>query len=262
MQSRRGPQSKHYKTAPAHIDGSRNNPSQMLKLSFACILATIVLGIALAGVPLKESVGAPLGQPPILRYSSFSNRVLQELRAWSRTQSGEVEAMTLPRAKGNAACSRRQAFEILCSLSLEQKSGLLFGSLCAHRYASVTDSFLQSFGAILVSEIGDKTFFIAALLAMKSSPHIVFAGAIGALAFMTILSVVLGYAAPLLLPREITHYAAVALFFFFGCVPVVKRKRLHTRALLRYRIEACLRPAGTSCLWRRERLKRAKSSKR
>jgi hypothetical protein len=86
------------------------------------------------------------------------------------------------------------------------------------RYASVTDSFLQSFGAIIVSEIGDKTFFIAALLAMKSSPHIVFAGAIGALAFMTVLSVVLGYAAPLLLPREITHYAAVALFFFFGSV--------------------------------------------
>ena len=86
------------------------------------------------------------------------------------------------------------------------------------RYASATDSFLQSFGAILVSEIGDKTFFIAALLAMKSSPHVVFAGAIGALAFMTVLSVVLGYAAPLLLPREITHYAAVALFFFFGCV--------------------------------------------
>ena len=80
------------------------------------------------------------------------------------------------------------------------------------------DSFLQSFGAILVSEIGDKTFFIAALLAMKSSPHVVFAGAIGALAFMTVLSVVLGYAAPLLLPREITHYAAVALFFFFGSV--------------------------------------------
>ncbi len=52
---------------------------------------------------------------------------------------------------------------------------------------------------------------------MKSSPHVVFAGAIGALAFMTVLSVVLGYAAPLLLPREITHYAAVALFFFFGC---------------------------------------------
>ena len=80
------------------------------------------------------------------------------------------------------------------------------------------DSFLQSFGAIIVSEIGDKTFFIAALLAMKSSPSVVFAGAIGALAFMTVLSVVLGYAAPLLLPREITHYAAVALFFFFGSV--------------------------------------------
>ena len=212
----------------------------MLKLSLTCILATIVLGIVLAGVPLKESVGVPLGQPPMLRYSLFSNRVLQARKAWLRTQSGEVEVMTLLRAKGNA-CSRRQAFEPPWSLALEQNSCSLFGLTCARRFASVTDSFLQSFGAILVSEIGDKTFFIAALLAMKSSPHIVFAGAIGALAFMTILSVVLGYAAPLLLPREITHYAAVALFFFFGCVSVVIRKSLHTRLLLRYKFVCLLK---------------------
>ena len=41
---------------------------------------------------------------------------------------------------------------------------------------------------IIVSEIGDKTFFIAAIFAMKHSRSTVFAGAIGALGLMTFLS--------------------------------------------------------------------------
>jgi cation transport ATPase len=44
----------------------------------------------------------------------------------------------------------------------------------------------------------------------------VFAGALGALAVMTILSAMLGWAAPNLVPKVYTHYAATALFFFFG----------------------------------------------
>ncbi len=44
----------------------------------------------------------------------------------------------------------------------------------------------------------------------------VFAGAAGALFVMTILSVLFGWAAPNLIPEIYTHYAAIALFFFFG----------------------------------------------
>ena len=44
----------------------------------------------------------------------------------------------------------------------------------------------------------------------------VFAGALGALAVMTVLSAMLGWAAPNLIPKVYTHYAATALFFFFG----------------------------------------------
>uniref|UniRef100_A0A7S3RAA4 GDT1 family protein n=1 Tax=Dunaliella tertiolecta TaxID=3047 RepID=A0A7S3RAA4_DUNTE len=76
--------------------------------------------------------------------------------------------------------------------------------------------FIKSFFVILTSEIGDKTFFIAAVMAMKSPRLTVFLGAIGALAAMTILSVALGWAAPNLIPKVYTHYAATALFFFFG----------------------------------------------
>ena len=44
----------------------------------------------------------------------------------------------------------------------------------------------------------------------------VFAGAIGALAAMTVLSALLGWAAPNLISKTYTHYAATALFFVFG----------------------------------------------
>lgn len=49
-------------------------------------------------------------------------------------------------------------------------------------------AFVASLSVIVVSELGDKTFFIAAIMAMKYPRLTVFTGAIGALAFMTILS--------------------------------------------------------------------------
>eukprot|EP00887_Chlorella_sp_A99_P008267 scaffold12.g8267.t1 len=78
------------------------------------------------------------------------------------------------------------------------------------------EGFFKSWGVILASEIGDKTFFIAAVMAMRNSRRLVFAGAMGALAAMTVLSAALGWAAPNLISKKYTHYAAVALFFFFG----------------------------------------------
>ncbi|KAG8038558.1 hypothetical protein G9C98_006254 [Cotesia typhae] len=50
-------------------------------------------------------------------------------------------------------------------------------------------AFLGSLSVILVSELGDKTFFIAAIMAMRHPRLTVFSGAIAALALMTILSV-------------------------------------------------------------------------
>lgn len=49
-------------------------------------------------------------------------------------------------------------------------------------------AFVASLSVIVVSELGDKTFFIAAIMAMKYPRLTVFIGAIGALALMTILS--------------------------------------------------------------------------
>lgn len=49
-------------------------------------------------------------------------------------------------------------------------------------------AFLASLSVIIVSELGDKTFFIAAILAMRNPRLTVFTGAMLALGFMTVLS--------------------------------------------------------------------------
>ncbi|CAL1688759.1 unnamed protein product [Lasius platythorax] len=76
-------------------------------------------------------------------------------------------------------------------------------------------AFVASLSVIIVSELGDKTFFIAAIMAMKHPRLTVFAGAISALALMTILSVVFGYAATII-PRAYTYYISTLLFALFG----------------------------------------------
>ena len=68
---------------------------------------------------------------------------------------------------------------------------------------------------ITVSELGDKTFFIAVILAMHHSRRLVFSGVIAALAVMTILSVAIGQAASIL-PKVYIHYAEIVLFIGFG----------------------------------------------
>ena len=82
---------------------------------------------------------------------------------------------------------------------------------------SLWESFTKSFGMVILSEIGDKTFFMAALLAMRYGRSKVFAGSWGALAVMTCLSTALGWAAPHLIPDTYVHWAATALFLLFGC---------------------------------------------
>ena len=69
---------------------------------------------------------------------------------------------------------------------------------------------------ILFSEIGDKTFLIAALMAMKHPRFVVFSAAFTALIAMTILSAVLGHAVPTLIPKRYTNLLAAGLFLVFG----------------------------------------------
>lgn len=74
----------------------------------------------------------------------------------------------------------------------------------------------RSFAMIIFSEIGDKTFLIAAILAMRHPRLIVFAGAFGSLVVMSILSAELGHLLPTLIPRKWTQICAAVLFLVFG----------------------------------------------
>jgi hypothetical protein len=89
-------------------------------------------------------------------------------------------------------------------------------------FASVGETgFYQAFSLVFVSEIGDKTFFIAGLLAAKYSKFISFVGSMGALAVMTIISVAIGQIFHVI-PSGIAEgiplddVAAVLAFTFFG----------------------------------------------
>jgi Ca2+/H+ antiporter, TMEM165/GDT1 family len=79
----------------------------------------------------------------------------------------------------------------------------------------VLTGFTAALLLITVSELGDKTFFIAAILAMRHPRRLVLIGAIAALAAMTIISVVAGQAISFL-PKLYIHYAEIVLFIAFG----------------------------------------------
>ncbi|KIY62817.1 UPF0016-domain-containing protein [Cylindrobasidium torrendii FP15055 ss-10] len=84
----------------------------------------------------------------------------------------------------------------------------------------------QSFAMIIASEIGDKTFLIAAILAMRHARMTVFAGAFGSLVVMSILSAGMGHVLPALIPRQWTQALAGILFLVFGCKMIMEGRAM------------------------------------
>lgn len=82
-------------------------------------------------------------------------------------------------------------------------------------FKDLTHALLASFSVILVSELGDKTFIITAIMAMKNSRFVVFLASAMALLAMTILSVGMGVAVTVI-PEIYTHYGSIVLFLCFG----------------------------------------------
>ncbi|BDA41581.1 GDT1-like protein 1, chloroplastic [Coccomyxa sp. Obi] len=81
--------------------------------------------------------------------------------------------------------------------------------------------FLAAFTLIFLSEIGDKTFFLAGLLAMKVGRAISFIGSVLALGLMTVISVLIGYgfkSVPDALKSSVPigRYLSVACMLYFG----------------------------------------------
>ncbi|XP_072964805.1 GDT1-like protein 1, chloroplastic isoform X1 [Typha angustifolia] len=96
----------------------------------------------------------------------------------------------------------------------------------------ISTGFASAFLLIFFSELGDKTFFIAALLAARNSGAIVFLGTFGALAAMSVVSVVLGRAfhyvdgiVPFRLGDAdfpVDDFAAVCLLVYFGVTTLLE----------------------------------------
>jgi Ca2+/H+ antiporter, TMEM165/GDT1 family len=77
------------------------------------------------------------------------------------------------------------------------------------------ESFTKGFLLVGVSELGDKTFFITVILAMRHPRRWVWVGAIAALAVMTVISVLMGQAISRF-PQNYVKGAEIILFLGFG----------------------------------------------
>ncbi|KAK9833858.1 hypothetical protein WJX74_008088 [Apatococcus lobatus] len=110
----------------------------------------------------------------------------------------------------------------LTSVTPDSVSTLAESSQDMVHQSPLSEGFVSAFLLILFSELGDKTFFIAVLLALKHSKSVVFAGSFGALAVMTVISVGLGEFLHQLddklpnSPVPVDDVLAVVLLVFFG----------------------------------------------
>jgi len=81
---------------------------------------------------------------------------------------------------------------------------------------SIMEGLTKSLAMTVLSEVGDKTFFVAAIMAMRHPRRFILVGSLAALYIMTVISVFFGWAAPNLLSRKWTHLVTTVLFFAFG----------------------------------------------
>jgi len=76
--------------------------------------------------------------------------------------------------------------------------------------------FFNGLGVTIVTEFGDRTFFIAAILGIDHDRMMVFIGAMSAVWIMAVISTLMGVTLPNLIPQLYVHYASVILFLYFG----------------------------------------------
>jgi putative Ca2+/H+ antiporter (TMEM165/GDT1 family) len=87
-------------------------------------------------------------------------------------------------------------------------------------------AFGASLTAISLAELGDKTFFMALILAARHRAGDVFIGAFAALTAVTLISLGLGYGLRELLPPTVVPWLAAALFLGFGVKLLIDAQRM------------------------------------
>ncbi|KAJ2655125.1 GCR1-dependent translation factor 1 [Coemansia sp. RSA 1200] len=127
----------------------------------------------------------------------------------------EINSYALfPRVNPQAAASQLPSFDTALYAStglagVDGASGIAAGM-------GAPDSLVASILMIFVSEIGDKTFLIAAILAMSNPRSTIFIASCSALWVMSILSAFLGHAVVTFVPMKWVSVAAAAMFLVFG----------------------------------------------
>ena len=87
-------------------------------------------------------------------------------------------------------------------------------------------AFGASLTAITLAELGDKTFFMALILAARHRARDVFVGAFAALTAVTLISLGLGYGLRELLPPSVVPWLAAILFVGFGAKLLLDAQRM------------------------------------
>jgi len=134
--------------------------------------------------------------------------VTEDVRNSERIPAGErVELINKNKADNNITVVLDENLKFIVS-----NSSIMLNT--THR--GFIHGFGESISMILVSEIGDKTFFIAAILAMRNNKLVVFLAAVSSLFLMTVLSGLLGWVFTTFIPREVTYYTCTAIMFLFA----------------------------------------------
>ncbi|KAE8712774.1 GDT1-like protein 1 [Hibiscus syriacus] len=176
------------------------------------------LSCNLSSLPKKQSSKLSSPHQSLLFSRCYRNCVLSTCEEWF----GDLRQKVTKRQHGlghkYVGCKKREEI-----VALGHKSEDCCGSLPAVALpdiasglqsipyvgdlGDISTGFASAFLLIFFSELGDKTFFIAALLAARNSAVVTFIGTFGALAAMTVISVVLG---------RTFHYVDEILPFRFG----------------------------------------------
>ena len=105
-----------------------------------------------------------------------------------------------------------------------------------------SDPSLAAFGssltAITLAELGDKTFFMALILAVRHRARWVFIGSFAALTAVTLISLALGYGLRELLPQSLVPWLAAVLFISFGIKLLIDAQGMAANAATEEKEEA------------------------
>lgn len=182
-------------------------------------LGPLVLSSCAAPVTHNAAIGPSLS-PFTRRY----HRAVTSLDKW---------AVKLPKRNSLPRVPSAAATTLLGTLLMLSPAAAHGTDLTSRASSIASSSFIQAWSLVFVSELGDKTFFIAALLAARASKLLTFAGAAGALALMSVVSVFLGQVFHNI-PSSLTgglpfeKCVAVASFVYFGMKGLVDASRIES----------------------------------